>query len=134
MQSKSREDFKPNIFLLSDYGYSSYATTINARDIVEKSPDLVQRFVDASAIGWYHYLYGDNTKANAAIKHENPEMTDDQIAYSIAKLKEYGIVDSGDALKLGIGAMTDAHMKDFFDKMVKAGLVKADLDYKKATR
>jgi NitT/TauT family transport system substrate-binding protein len=124
--------FKPNVFLLSDYGYSSYATTIIARrDLVEKQPDLVQRFVDASTIGWYHYLYGDNKKANDAIKHDNAEMTDDQIAYSIAKLKEYGIVDSGDSLTKGIGAMSDAHMKDFFDKMVKAGLVKADLDYKK---
>ena len=102
------------------------------RDLVEKNPDLVQRFVDASAIGWYHYLYGDNAKANEAIKKDNPEMTDEQIAFSIAKLKEYGIVDSGDTLKLGIGAMTDARVKDFFDKMVKAGIVKADTDYKKA--
>jgi NitT/TauT family transport system substrate-binding protein len=124
--------FKPNVFLLSDYGYSSYATTIIARkDLVEKTPDVVQRFVDASAIGWYHYLYGDNKVANDAIKRDNPEMTDDMIAYSIAKLKEYGIVDSGDTLTMGIGAMTDARMKDFFDKMVKAGLVKPDLDYKK---
>ena len=92
----------------------------------------MQRFVDASAIGWYHYLYGDNAKANAAIKKENPEMTDEQIAFSIAKLKEYGIVDSGDSFKLGIGAMTDARVKDFFDKMVQAGVVKADTDYKKA--
>ena len=125
--------FKPNVFLLADYGYSSYATTIiTRREIVEKNPDLVQRFVDASAIGWYHYLYGDNAKANAAIKKDNPEMTDEQIAYTIAKLKEYGIVDSGDTLTKGIGAMTDARVKDFFDKMVKAGLVKPDMDYKKA--
>jgi NitT/TauT family transport system substrate-binding protein len=124
--------FKPNVFLLSDYGYSSYATTIIARrDLVEKTPDIVQRFVDASTIGWYHYLYGDNKKANDAIKRDNPEMTDEQIDFSIAKLKEFGIIDSGDSLTLGIGAMTDAHMKDFFDKMVKAGLVKADLDFKK---
>ena len=124
--------FKPNIFLLSDYGYSSYATTVIARkDLVEKQPDLVQRFVDASTLGWYHYLYGDNKAANAAIKKDNPEMTDDQIAYSIEKMKEFGVVDSGDTLTMGIGAMTDAHWKDFFDKMVKAGLVKADLDYKK---
>jgi NitT/TauT family transport system substrate-binding protein len=125
--------FKPNIFLLSDQGYSTYATLIEARrDLVARNPDLVQRFVDASAIGWYHYLYGDNTKANEAIKKENPEMTDEQIAFSVAKLKEYGIVDSGDSLKLGIGAMTDERVKDFFDKMVKAGIVKADTDYKKA--
>ena len=65
------------------------------------------------------------------IKRDNPGITDGQIAYSIAKLKEYGIVDSGDALTLGIGAMTDARIKDFFDQMVMAGLVKPDTDYRK---
>jgi NitT/TauT family transport system substrate-binding protein len=125
--------FKPNIFLLADQGYSTYATTIETRiDTLAKSPDLAQRFVEASEIGWYHYLYGDNSQANAAIKKDNPDITDEQIAFSIAKLKEYGIVDSGDTLKLGIGAMTDARVKDFFEQMVKAGVVKADLDYKKS--
>ncbi len=125
--------FTPNVFLLADYGYSTYSTLIETRrDIVATRPDMVQRFVDASAIGWYHYLYGDNKKANEMMKKENPELTDDQIAYSIAKMKEYGIVNSGDAIKLGIGAMTDARWKDFFDKMVKVGIVKADTDYKKA--
>jgi NitT/TauT family transport system substrate-binding protein len=125
--------FKPNIFLLADQGYSTYATTIETQvALVEKNPDLVQRFVDASAIGWYHYLYGDNAKANAAIKKDNPDITDEQIAFSIGKLKEYGIVDSGDTLTLGIGAITDARVKDFFDQMVKAGVVKPDVDYKKA--
>jgi NitT/TauT family transport system substrate-binding protein len=125
--------FKPNIFLLADQGYSTYATTIETRrDIVEKNPDLVQRFVNASAIGWYHYLYGDNTKANEAIKKDNPDITDDQIAFSFAKIKEYGLVDSGDTLKMGIGAMTDARMKGFFDQMVKAGVLNADIDYKQS--
>jgi NitT/TauT family transport system substrate-binding protein len=124
--------FKPNVFLLADQGYSTYSTLVETRkEIVEKNPDLVQRFVDASTIGWYHYLYGDNAKANAAIKKDNPELTDEQIAFSVAKMKEYGIVDSGDSLKLGIGAMTDARVKDFFDKMVKVGIVKADTDYRK---
>jgi NitT/TauT family transport system substrate-binding protein len=125
--------FKPNVFLLADYGFSTYSTTVETRrEIVEKNPDLVQRFVDASTLGWYNYLYGDNRQANALIKRDNPEMTDELLAYSVARMKEYGIVDSGDAQKHGIGAMTDARMKDFFDKMVKAGLFKADLDYKKA--
>ncbi len=125
--------FKPNIFLLADYGYTTYSTLVETRrEMVEKHPDVVQRFVDASTIGWRHYLYGDNAKANEAIKTENPEMTDDQIAFSIAKMKEYGVVDSGDTLKLGIGAMTDERWKDFYDTMVKAGIVKAGIDYKKA--
>ena len=99
---------------------------------MEKQPDLVQRFVDASAIGWYNYIYGDNRPGNELIKKQNPEMTDALLAYSIAKMKEYGIVDSGDSIKLGIGAMTDARMKSFFDKMVRAGVVKPGLDYKRA--
>jgi NitT/TauT family transport system substrate-binding protein len=125
--------FRPNVFLLADYGFSTYSTTVETRrEVVDKNPDLVQRFVDASTIGWYNYLYGDSTKARELIKRDNPDMTDELLAYSAAKMKEYGIVDSGDTQKLGIGAMTDARMKDFFDKMVKAGLFKADLDYRKA--
>jgi NitT/TauT family transport system substrate-binding protein len=100
--------------------------------MIEKNPDLVQRFVDASAIGWYNYIYGDNAAANAAIKKDNPDISDEQIAYSIAKMKEYGIVDSGDTLTKGIGAMTDERVKSFFDKMARAGVVKADLDYRKS--
>jgi NitT/TauT family transport system substrate-binding protein len=125
--------FKPKIFLLADHGFGSYSTLIETRrDLVEKKPDMVQRFVDASAIGWYNYLYGDNSAANARIKRDNPEMSDELIAYSIAKMKEFGIVDSGDALKLGIGAMTDERMKGFFDQMVAAGVAKRTIDYKKS--
>jgi NitT/TauT family transport system substrate-binding protein len=125
--------FKPKIFLLADHGFNSYSTLIETRrELVEKKPDLVQRFVDASAIGWYNYLYGNPAAANALIKKHNPEMTDDLLAYSIAKMKEYGIVDSGDSLKHGIGAMTDAHWKSFFDKMVRVGVAKSGLDYKRA--
>ena len=126
-------NFKPKIFLLANEGFSSYSTLIETRrDLVEKKPDLVQRFVDASIIGWYNYVYGDNKAANAIIKRENPEMSDELLAYSVAKMKEYGIVDSGDSTSLGIGAMTDARMQDFFDKMVRAGVVKAGLDYRKS--
>ena len=104
--------FKPKVFLLADHGFDAYSTLIETRrDLVEKQPDLVQRFVDASVIGWYNYIYGDNQPGNALIKKHNPEMTDALLAYSIAKMKEYGIVDSGDSLKLGIGAMTDARME-----------------------
>ena len=125
--------FKPNLFLAADYGFDTYSTLIETRsDLVANKPDLVQRFVDASIIGWYNYLYGDNKAANALIKKMNPEMTDGQIAFSIQKMKDYGIVDSGDSLKLGIGAMTDARMKSFFDKMVKSGVVKKNIDYKKS--
>jgi len=125
--------FKPVVFLLADYGFDAYSTLIETRrDMVEKRPDVVQRFVDASAVGWYNYIYGDSRPGNDMIKKLNPEMTDALLAYSIAKMKEYGIVDSGDSLKLGVGTMTDARWKSFFDKMVRAGVVKGSIDYKRA--
>jgi NitT/TauT family transport system substrate-binding protein len=125
--------FKPKIFLLADYGLGGYSTLIETRrDLVDKKSDLVQRFVDASIIGWYNYIYGDNAPADALIKKQNPEMSDDLLAYSVGAMKQYGIVDSGDALTLGVGAMTDARMKSFFDEMVHAGVAKSGLDYRKA--
>jgi NitT/TauT family transport system substrate-binding protein len=125
--------FKPKIFLLADEGFNAYSTLIETRrELVDKQPDLVRRFVEASIVGWLNYIYHDNSAANALIKRDNPEMSDDLLAYSVAKLKEYGIVDSGDSTKLGVGAMTDARVQSFFDKMVKAGVVKPGIDLRKA--
>lgn len=125
--------FKPLVFLLADSGYTPYSTTIETkRELVEKNPDLVQRFVDASIKGWYSYLEGDPKPANELIKKANPEMNDEQLAYGIAKMKEYGVVNSGDAEKKGIGAMTEERWKSFFDTMAAEGLFKKDTDYTQA--
>lgn len=125
--------FQPNVFLLADNGFNAYATTIEAmQETIDKRPEVVQCFVDGSAKGWYNYLYGDNAAANAAIKKDNPDITDEQIAFSIAQMKKYGIVDSGDAEKLGIGTMSDERIASFYDKMVKAKAIPAGIDVKKA--
>lgn len=125
--------FEPKVFLLADNGYSPYSTMITTtQTMIDSKPDVVQRFVDASIEGWYNYLYGDNTKANELIKKDNPEMTDGQIAYSIAKMKEYGIIESGDSLDKGIGCLTDTHYKAFFDEMVAIKVFKPETDYTKA--
>ena len=126
--------FKPTVILLADQGFNAYSTLIEARrDTIEKKQDLVQRFVDASIIGWYNYIYGDAKPGNALIKQMNPEMTDELLAYSIAKMKDYGIVDSGDSLKDGIGAMSETRIADFYNKMSRAGVVRRDIDYRKAS-
>jgi NitT/TauT family transport system substrate-binding protein len=124
---------RPRVFLLADQGFNGYSTLLETRrELVENKPGLVQRFVDASIIGWYNYLYGDNAPANALIKRDNPLMTDALIAASIERMKEYGIVDSGDALRLGIAAMTEARMASFFDKMAKAGVIRPNLNFRRA--
>lgn len=128
-----KEGMKPVVLLLADAGYSSYGGLIEtSAKLAREKPDLVQSFVDASIEGWYSYLYGDPSPGNALIKKDNPEMTDALLAYGIDKMKQYGVVDSGDAKANGIGAMTDPRWKDFFDAMAKAGLYPADTDVKKA--
>lgn len=130
---KKEGGFEPIVFLLADFGYDPYSTTIECKqELVEKNPDLVQRFVDASIKGWYSYLNGDPAPGNELIKKDNPEMTDEQIKYGIEKIKEYGIVVSGDAESKGIGAMTDERWKRFFETLVSQGIVPKEIDYKKA--
>jgi NitT/TauT family transport system substrate-binding protein len=118
--------FAPTLFLLADHGWSTYSTTIETRpDVVRNKPDLVRRFVEASILGWVNYLYGDRSAADALIRKENPETTQDELDRGVAKLRELGIVDSGDARTKGIGAIDSARVRDFHDKMVRAGLFKA---------
>jgi NitT/TauT family transport system substrate-binding protein len=124
---------KPVVLLLADAGYASYGSLIQTSDkLVQDKPELVQRFVDASIEGWYSYLYGDPAPANELIKRDNPEMTDALLAYGIAKIKEYGIVDSGAAKSSGIGVMTEARWQDFFNAMAEAGVYPKDLAFHKA--
>jgi NitT/TauT family transport system substrate-binding protein len=123
---------KTNVFLLADYGYSDYAYTIEtSRALVERNPDLVQRFVNATIEGCYSYLHGDPAPGNKLILEANPQMTPEVIANSIAVMRARQLVEGEDAATLGIGVMTDARWKAFFDVMVEAGLYAPELDYKR---
>jgi NitT/TauT family transport system substrate-binding protein len=124
---------KPNVFLIADSGYASYGSIIEtSAKLVREKPDLVQRFVAASSAGWASYLNGDPTPGNALIKKDNPEESDELIAYAIAKMKQYGIVDGGDAKVAGIGTMSDARWQSFFSVMADEGLYPKDMDYHEA--
>lgn len=125
--------FKPQVFLLADYGYPGYANMVLVPQTwIDEKPDAVQAFVDATREGWRDYLYGNPAPANALIKRDNPEMTDATIAQAIAKMKSYRLVMSGDAKAQGIGAMTDARWKTFFETMAAEGIYPKTLDYKSA--
>lgn len=125
--------FEPLVFLLADTAdYSPYATTIETRrELLERDPDLVQRFVTASIAGWYSYL-NDPAPAHALIQEFNPAMTDAQLAYGYAKMQEYGLLTSGDAATLGIGAMTDDRWQTFFQSMVEVGVYPPETDVSQA--
>jgi len=122
----------PKVFLLADHGYLSYAATIMVRrELADTRPEIVRAFVDASIEGWYSYLHGDPAPANALIKRDNPEMDDATLAYARRKMQEYGIVESGDALRAGIGAMSEERWDAFTREMKALGIYPADLDWRK---
>jgi len=126
---------EPVVHLIADAGFDNYNTTINiSRKMATEKKDVVQRFVTASLEGWALYMKNGegNAAANALIKKDNPDMSDDKIAYAIKVMSEYGIVMSGDALKLGLGAMTDARWANFYKQMTEAGVFPAGIDVKKA--
>lgn len=123
---------KPKIFHLAQYGYPPYAQTIvTLEKTVQAKPDLIRRFIEASALGWKSYL-ADPAPGNALIRKDNPQVEDGQLAFSVAKLKEYGVVAGGDAKSSGLFTMTDARWKQTFEFMREATLLKPDTDYRKA--
>ena len=124
---------KPKVFLLADEGYPGYATMVLAPDsLIAKNPAAVKAFVEATAQGWQDYLNGDPAPADALIRKDNPEMTQDVLDQARAKMKSYGIVDGGDGKASGIGAMTDARWKTFFDMASGQGVYPRTLDYEDA--
>jgi NitT/TauT family transport system substrate-binding protein len=115
---------KPKVFLMADQGWPPYAgSVVCLQRSVEQRPQAITAFLKASAEGWKRYLQGDPAPANALIKRDNPNMTDDVIAQSIALLKAHGIVLGGDAAVHGIGTITDARMKRTFDMLVQHKLI-----------
>ncbi len=119
----------PDVYLIADAGFGAYSTTIQTmRPTLEERPEVVQCFVEGSILGWYNYMYGDNSAANELILSDNPDMTQDKIDYAIEVMTANGIVDSGDTLELGIGSMTEARMVEFYEQMVEAGVIEGGLD------
>ena len=125
--------FKPRVFLLADEGYPGYAALILAPDsLIKAKPEVVRAFVEGTAAGWDSYLNGDAGPGDALIIKDNPEKTPAILAEARAALKSYGLVQSGDATAAGIGAMTDARWREFFEAAAATGAYPKDLDYHRA--
>jgi len=117
---------KPETFLLADHGWTTYSTTIETRtEMVQNNPDLIQRFMNASIEGWYNFLYGDRSAAYGLIMEDNPEMTKEKLDKEMAQFEKLGIIDVGDALTKGIGAMDMARVKSFHKLAIDSGIIEA---------
>ena len=123
---------KPVVFLLADLGYPPYAEAlVVTRDTLSKRRDALVRFVRASAEGWKSYL-ANPVPGNALIKRDNPQMTDDLLAYGHRKMKEHALVAGGDAARDGLLTMTDARWARTVEFLRDAALAKPGTDYAQA--
>lgn len=130
--SIEKSGIKPVVFLLADLGYPPYSESLVVKQAtLAKRRDALRRFVQASAEGWKSYL-ANPAPAHALIKRDNPEMSDELLAYGHRKLNEYAIVTGGDAPKLGILTMTDARWRQTLDFVRSAGIAKPGADYSHA--
>lgn len=124
---------EPRVFLLADEGYPSYATMVLAPNAFARdNGDALRGFIAASAEGWRDYIQGDGKAADALIRKDNPEMTQDILDQARAKLKANGIVDGGDAALYGLGTMTEERWQAFFDVTSQAGVYPTNLDWRQA--
>jgi NitT/TauT family transport system substrate-binding protein len=124
---------KPEVFLLADAGYPGYASMVIVSDrLIASDPKTVRAFVEASAKGWRDYLHGDPAPADRLILRDNPEMTEDVLAQARDKMRQYGIVDSGEAAKSGPGIMTDKRWADLFEIASGQGVYPRSVDYRAA--
>ncbi|MBX3517881.1 MAG: ABC transporter substrate-binding protein [Rhodospirillales bacterium] len=127
------QGIKPVVLLLADAGYGSYGALImTSQRLIDDRPDIVQRFVSASIKGWESYLHGDPAPGNDLIKQANPEMTEALLTYAIDTMKANGVVESGDAVANGIGAMSESRWRSFFEIMAGQGLYPQEMAWQRA--
>lgn len=113
-------------WLLADEGWNTYSCMVQTRDeVLAQKPDVVQKFIDASTIGWYNFLYGDPAVGMQAIIATNPDQSVARLTWEVEALRSLGIVDSGEAETAGIGAMNADRIKAFHDLCVTAGVLEA---------
>lgn len=125
--------FTPKVFLLADEGYPSYAAMVLAPNAFARDNAAALRsFIAASAEGWRDYLQGDGKAADALIRKDNPEMTQEVLEQARAKLKANAIVGGGDAALYGLGAMTADRWQAFFEVTSQAGVYSPNLDWRQA--
>ena len=129
----TRGGFEPQVFLLSDFGYPSYAAMVLAQNrLIEEQPELVQAFVNASVEGWQSYIYGDPSPGNKLILAANPDMRQDIIDQAIEQIRQRGMLASPDTEKQGLGAMSEARWQSFFKTMSENGVYPLTLDWQNA--
>ncbi len=121
------------ILLLADYGFDNYTTTIfGLKGFIEKNRRAVRAFVAATREGYEACMAGEYGAGMKLLLTMNPDHGEPLFHFKLKEMKERGLVDGGDAARLGVGVMTEERWQSFFETMAAAGVYPKSLDYKSA--
>jgi NitT/TauT family transport system substrate-binding protein len=113
------QGMKTRALLIADGGYDPYRVIFTSQTFAREHPEAVRAFLAASARGWMEFLHGDATEAGARIQRESPTQTPPLIAYSIAAMKSYRLVEGDPAKGERIGLITPARLQGMVQTLVQ---------------
>ncbi|RBW43583.1 ABC transporter substrate-binding protein [Psychromonas sp. B3M02] len=113
------------VFMIGQDGFPPYGNSIACRnDAIANNGEQITAFLAATMEGWKQYLT-DPIEGNKLIVKNNPNMSAEQLSYSVKELNSSGIVSGGDAKTKGIGIITDERMGKTWQMGVDNGLFNA---------
>jgi NitT/TauT family transport system substrate-binding protein len=119
--SARKQGGDPQVFLIAQSGYNPYATVvITRRELLQKNPELVRAFVEASREGWQSYL-GDPGATNALLGTLNPAM--DAPALAASAEAQRPLIETSETRTAGLGHMERTRWETLVNQLAEIGLV-----------
>ncbi len=121
-----------NEFLLAKEGYPPYgAPLVTTPAFLASHREALEVFVRTTMEAWNSY-FNDPNPAFAAIKKESPSLEPDNLTFTVDVMRRTGQVASGDALTMGLGAMTAVRWEKTRDFLVRSGLLSPNTPWRQA--
>lgn len=97
-----QEGVEVRTLMVSDLGWNPYSSVlITSGEVIRTQPELVRQFVQATRLGWKHYI-ADPTAGNAAILAANEHgMTAEALAFGGEGLKPLALPNGADVDTIG---------------------------------
>ncbi|NGM20776.1 ABC transporter substrate-binding protein [Roseomonas stagni] len=122
----------PKVFMIADSGYGTYGSVVVVgQALIDRRPELVQCFVQASVRGWTDYL-ADPTAGFAAVARENPQNTPEIMRNAFDSLRRANIVETEETRIHGVGTMSDARWQSHYEALAREGIVQPGFDWRRA--
>ncbi len=114
----------PRCLLIADVGYNPYTSVLfTSAKTLAADPEVVAKFVQASAKGWQTYLEQPD-ETNRYLHEVNPEMTLGILEYGVKSLRPLCL--DGLPGPAAVGRMTPERWQTLAGQLVEVGAIKPD--------